>query len=551
MRELIQKSTLGKYARAVEEALAEMSEARILGRVWERDHTVWSPDPTEIANRLGWLDVAERTREAVGEIEGFREAVRRAGMRRVLLLGMGGSSLAPEVFSKVYGSIEDGLPLSVLDSTDADAVREQAQRFPPADTLYVVATKSGSTVETLSFFKYFYNLSVELLGEDVAGSHFVAITDPGSNLERLAEGHGFLRTFLNDPHIGGRYSALSYFGIVPAALAGVDVRRLLDRAVEMGEACRPEVPVEENPAAWLGAVLGELARAGRDKLTLVAPESIEPFGDWVEQLIAESTGKEGMGILPVVRELLFHDASFYGDDRIFVHLNLADEATHVPLLQKLEVGGHPVVRVPLTDLYDLGGQFFLWELATAVAGARLDIHPFNQPNVEAAKVQAKRLVKAYKEEGSLPEGEAAPLEGETLAEFLAPAEPGDYVAIQAYVHPTPAVEVALEELRRQIVERTRLATTIGYGPRFLHSTGQLHKGDAGNGCFVQFTSDSEVEVPIPDEAGEEGSSLSFNVLKMAQALGDYRALEEAGRRVIRFHLGEDVVAGIHRLAEML
>jgi glucose-6-phosphate isomerase len=463
------------------------------------------------------------------------DSVRGDGITDVLLLGMGGSSLAPEVFSHVFGGQGDGMPaLAVLDSTVPGAVLAQAERLDPARTLFIVATKSGGTVETLSFFKYFYNWTADALGSEQAGEHFVAITDPGSKLEALASRFQFRATFLNDSNIGGRYSALSYFGLVPAALVGVDIEKLLGRALEMADNCRSS----SNDGAWLGAVLGELARAARDKVTLIASPQLANFGDWVEQLVAESTGKEGKGILPVVGEPL-GPPEVYGDDRLFVYLQLDGDHTHEEAVQTLRDVGQPVIHLRLRDLYDLGDQFFLWEMATAVAGSRLGINPFDQPNVEAAKVLARDAIAVYTETGELPQGPPAALTPQALADFLSQANVGDYISLQAYVQPTTETDAVLLSLRSRLRDQLRLATTVGYGPRFLHSTGQLHKGDAGNGLFIQLTADEEHVVPIPDEAGSPESSMSFGVLMMAQALGDEQALLESGRRVIRFHLRLD------------
>jgi transaldolase/glucose-6-phosphate isomerase len=551
-------ASLGSYQAVVDDGLAEMKDNRVMARIWTHDHTVWKPEPTEITNRLGWLHTVEVMLENVPRLEELTEDVRAAGYTHALLLGMGGSSLAPEVFRKTFGVEEGYLDLAVLDSTDPGAVLAHAERLDgstelaevPARTLFIVATKSGTTVETLSFFRFFYNRVADAIGEDRTGEHFVAITDPGSKLADLAERYGFRATFLNDPNIGGRYSALSYFGLVPAALVGVDVPVLLDRA--MGATCGSEscVSVEDNPGARLGAILGELAKAGRDKVTFAISPAIASFGDWVEQLIAESTGKEGKGILPVVGERV-GPPDVYSDDRLFIYLRLEGENTHDVALQALEDAGHPVVRLRLNDLYDLGGQFFLWEIATAVAGHRLGINPFDQPNVEAAKALARRMVAEYTEKGSLPKGESAPLTAEALNGFLAQVQPGDYVALQAYLQPTAETDAGLGALRTRLRDRYRLATTLGYGPRFLHSTGQLHKGDAGHGLFIQLTADDPCDAPIPDEAGSPDLSITFGVLKAAQALGDRQALLDAGRRVIRFHLGMDVVGGLKRLTQAL
>jgi len=565
-------ASLGSYAEAVDAVLDEMEKHRILSRICAHDHTVWKPEPAGITNRLGWLHSAEAMLANVHRLEALAQAVHADGYTHALLLGMGGSSLAPEVFSKTFGAGAGAIPsrpyvnLAVLDSTDPGAVLYHAERLDPARTLFIVSTKSGDTVETLSFFKFFYNWTADALGMDRAGQHFIAITDPGSRLADLAQRYHFRATFLNDPTIGGRYSALSYFGLVPAALVGVDVSCLLDRALTTACGCEPRVATRDNPGAWLGAIMGELARVGRDKLTLMTPPAIASFGDWVEQLVAESTGKEGKGILPVVGEPV-GPPDVYGDDRLFVHLEIGDwEAENVGTpapntsvwpadrqhpISTLQDAGHPVVRLRLRDLYDLGGQFFLWEMATAVAGHRLGINPFDQPNVEAAKVLARQMVAEYTEKGVLPSGEAAPLTAEALSDFLSLARPGAYIAIQAYLTPTAETDAALQALRTRLRDRTRLATTVGYGPRFLHSTGQLHKGDAGNGLFIQFTADDLRDVPIPDEAGSPDSSVTFGVLKMAQALGDQQALLNAGRRVIRFHLKADVVAELELLTRSL
>ncbi len=562
MAAMNESASLGKYRADFDRALDEIAEQKIVARIWKHDHTVWKPEPEEITNRLGWLHTVEAMNESVEELEGFADRVRAEGYTQTLLLGMGGSSLAPEVFRKTFGVREGYLDLGVLDSTDPGAVLGQAERLDPRRTLFVVSTKSGTTVETLSLFKFFYNRVAESLGEEGAGEHFVAITDPGSKLALLAEKHRFRATFLNDPNIGGRYSALSYFGLVPAALVGVDLRLLLDRATRMICSKEPHVNVRNNPAARMGAIIGELANRGRDKLTLVASPEVSSFGDWVEQLIAESTGKEGRGILPLVGETL-EPPDVYGDDRWFAHLQMEGHKNNDAAIKALEDAGHPVVRLGLGDLYDLGGQFFLWEMATAVAGHRLGINPFDQPNVDAAKVLARRMVDEYVKKGALPEaeprltGEGISVYGdakgaspaEALKAFLAKGKPGAYVAIHAYVKPSLETYAALQALRHRLRDSLRLAVTVGYGPRFLHSTGQLHKGDAGRGYFIQFTADDRKDAPIPEEAGAAASSITFGVLKAAQAMGDREALREAGRSVIRLHLGEDVIAGLQYLAK--
>jgi len=555
---------VGKYQGLVDKALAEMKDQRVMTRIWAHDHTLWKPGPTEITNRLGWLHIAEEMDAKVQDIQERTDAVRADGYTHALLLGMGGSSLAPEVLRKTFGVKKGYLGLAVLDSTVPGAVLAQSERLNPESTLFIVSTKSGTTAEPLSFFRFFYNWMSDAVGTERAGEHFIAITDPGTPLIDIVERYQFREIFLNDPNIGGRYSVLSYFGLVPAALIGMDITLLLNRGTVMAQDCKPSNTSGSaaNPGLRLGAVLGELAKGGRDKVTFVISSQVASFGDWVEQLIAESTGKEGKGILPVVGEPL-GPPDKYGEDRLFVHLSLNGAETDEAALAGLEEQGHPIVRISLHDPYDLGGQCFLWEMAVAVAGHRLKINPFDQPDVESAKVLARQAVDEYKAKGTLPpeiptltDGDIA-VYGEVKAEnpgaalraFLSQAEPGAYVAIQAYIQPTPETDAALQALRMRVRDRFRLATTVGYGPRFLHSTGQLHKGDGGHGLFIQITADDPKDIPIPDEAGLPDSSLTFGVLKTVQAHGDRLALLNAGRRVIRFDLGGDVVKGLTILNE--
>jgi glucose-6-phosphate isomerase len=560
-------AALGSYGSAVDRAVKELFRNRIVTRIWEHDHTVWKPDPDQITNRLGWLHIAETMASKVSELTAFSEQMRQEGLTHALLLGMGGSSLAPQVFRLTFGVRPGHLDLSVLDSTDPRAVVSLDRKLEPAKTLYIASTKSGGTVETLSFLKYFYNRATDSLGEEAAGSHFIAITDPGSSLEALATELGFRRAFLNDPTIGGRYSALSYFGLVPAALVGVDLNTLLQGAIAAANAIHDHPLSPDSPAVQLGAIMGELAASGRDKLTLVLSPSIAPWGAWVEQLIAESTGKEGKGILPVDGEALLPPDA-YGRDRLFVHLQLAGEDPHGPPLAALEQAGHPVVRIRLESPYDLGREFFQWEMATAIAGHQLGINPFDQPNVESSKAMAREMLAAYEAEGSLPEppptvesegimafaDRPATGHGEVFRHLFSLAHTGEsgsprsYVALQAYLEPSAETDGALSDLRRTIQRATRMATTTGYGPRFLHSTGQLHKGDAGHGLFIQFTDHMPHDEPIPDAPGRQGSSVGFGILKMAQALGDYQAQLDAGRKVVRFHFTGDAAAGLRQLA---
>ena len=567
MPTLFDTASLGPDRAAVKAALADLAAGQVIDRIWARDHTVWRPDPSEIANRLGWLDIAERIRGALGPVRALVDTVLAEGYTHALLLGMGGSSLAPEVYRRTLGVSTGYLDLALLDSTDPRAVLDRAAWADAGRTLFVVSTKSGGTVETISLFKYFYNRVAVEVGPGAAGSRFIAITDRGSGLDELAKRYYFRATFHGDPNIGGRFSALSPFGLVPAALIGADLDRLLDRAVAAMAECRPSVDtaLSTNPGAVLGATLGALARAGRDKLTLVLSPEAAGLGDWIEQLVAESTGKRGTGILPVVGEPL-GAPKVYGDDRLFVHIRLAGDTTHDSAVRSLADAGYPVVRMEMADAYDLGRHLFIWEMATAVAASILGVHPFDQPDVDAAKDRARAFVAVYMTTGRLPEpapvldcdgitafGDAAKAAtaGEALRAMVDHVPAGGYVALQAYLPPTPAIAAALEALRTVLRDRTRRAVTLGYGPRFLHSTGQLHKGDAGLGRFIQFTTDAAADVPIPDEAGRPDTNLTFGILERAQALGDAEALVALGRRAVRLHLGADAVGGLRKVQDGL
>ena len=514
----------------IDETFSELRRRGVVSRIWRGDHTVWKPDSTEISDRLGWLTISDRIRDRVAGLQEFASQLRDEGYRHVVLLGMGGSSLGPEVIGQTFGPT-DGFPkLIVLDSTVPDSVQAVSNEIDPVRTLFLVSSKSGTTIESLSFYNHFRRLVDERCAERVAGQRFTAITDPDTPLERLGELDRFRRIFLNASDIGGRYSVLSYFGMVPAALAGVDVARLLERSDEMKDLCAPHGPVEANPGASLGVVMATHAQAGRDKLTLVMSPGISSFGLWVEQLIAESTGKEGKGIIPVAGEPLA-GPSCYGEDRLFVCLRLeGDENDHLDAhVAGLEAAGHPIVRLELRDRYDLGAEFFRWQFATAVAGSLLGIHPFDQPNVQQAKDETDKGLREYRESGSLPR----PDEEGSLASLLAQAKPGDYLAVLAYVRETQQTNEALSELRRRVMERYRIATTVGYGPRFLHSTGQIHKGGPNSGLFLQITAEREHDIPVP------GEPYTFGVLADAQALGDMRALKAQGRRVAGVRLSAD------------
>ncbi|HZO35987.1 MAG TPA: bifunctional transaldolase/phosoglucose isomerase [Solirubrobacteraceae bacterium] len=497
---------------------------RVVERIWDRDATLWAPSGTpEVADRLGWLTIAERMRAVAGELTTWAAST---GALDVVLLGMGGSSLAPEVLRRSF-AIEH---LHVLDSTDPGAIRALEQAIDLETALFVVSSKSGGTIETLSHFAHFWERS----GGD--GSRFVAVTDPGSPLEALAAEHGFLRTFAADPEIGGRYSALSYFGLVPAALAGIDIVALLAGAETAETACR-ETAADANPGLWLGCALGELALAGRDKLTFVVDEPLASFGLWAEQLIAESTGKLGRGILPVADEPL-GAVEAYGDDRVFLHLRAgeAPDAAREAALQALEAAGHPVLTLTAGGPEDLGRIFFLAEFATAVAGWALGINPFDQPNVQEAKDATARVLEA---------GDSEPPSTPALAELLADAAPPRYVAILGYVPPTPAFDEAIVELRRAIRDTTRATTTFGYGPRYLHSTGQFHKGGPAQGLFVELVHDGGEQIAIP------GKPFGFAELEHAQALGDLQTLLAHGLGACRLTLDGDPAAAVRRLAAEL
>ena len=562
------KAELGSYSDDVKAALKKMEGESWLRRVWRKDATLWKDDEAHkkiIANALGWVTVVDQLVEHAGELAAFSQRVRNDGFTDVMLLGMGGSSLCPEVFRRTFGKI-DGFPtLHVLDSTDPATVASFEQRVDLPHTLFAVASKSGTTTEPLMFYKYFFNRLREIKG-DRAGENFVAITDPGTLMEEMSKGDSFRRIFLNPADIGGRYSALSYFGMVPASLQGFDFKTLLDRADRAQNACMHYVPAEDNPAARLGAILGTLRNAGRDKLTLsIAPE-IASLGLWIEQLIAESTGKEGKGIIPIAGEPL-GAPGVYGDDRLFVHIGVgAPDADTEAKLRALESAGHPVVRRRLHDLLDLGEEFYLWEMATAIAGAIIGINSFDQPNVQESKDNTKHFLEVYKKEGSLPDQELgsegrglkAYCDAETIGQLgsaisvedfitahLGRAHPGDYIALLDYIMETSEHEEIVQSIRTHLRDALHVATTTGYGPRFLHSTGQLHKGGPASGVFIQVTADNSVDVPLPNEP------FTFGVLKQAQALGDFQSLSSRHRRAIRLHLGTNVAAGLATLLEIV
>jgi transaldolase/glucose-6-phosphate isomerase len=535
------EAQLGAIDGAVGKRLEQLEQTAVVRRIAEKDAGLWKPNgsaQTEIRERLGWLDVADRMEERVPELEALRKELVGEGFTDAVLMGMGGSSLAPEVFRQTFGAPKGALDVHVLDTTDPAAIVALAKLIDVRKAVFIVASKSGTTLETLSHYHYFWQQAGQ------KGSQFIAITDPGTPLADEATRRSFRRSFLNPPDIGGRYSALSYFGLVPAALGGVDVSGLLDRTATMMQACSPSVRAGENPGAWLGAVFAEAAKVGRDKITIVAPAAIQSFGVWAEQLIAESTGKEGKGLVPVADEAL-GPPQVYGSDRLFVRLALPGDDEPVALAA-LGKAGHPVVTLKLSDPLAIGAEFFRWEYAIAVAGAILGINVFDQPNVQ----EAKDLTRKVLGEGNPPTvGEGIRWAGQSgatleaaIQALLGQVRAGDYVALLAFIPPSAEHDRALNAIRLAIRDSYRVATTVGYGPRYLHSTGQLHKGGPNTGVFLQLVGDDPDDLAIP------GEKFSFGVLKQAQALGDFQALRNHGRRVLRIQ-ARDVGQGLLKIGQ--
>ena len=537
-------------------------------RLWAKDPAVWTgSDENEW---LGWLYVVGAHSDEAEALETLAEDVRRAGFRHVMLLGMGGSSLCAEVLRQTFGRI-DGYPeLLVLDSVVPAQVKAFEARIDPTRTLFLVSSKSGGTTETAVLTQYFMDKVSRTDAGDAAARNFVAITDPGTTLHTRAKRDRFRSIRYGEPSIGGRYSALSNFGLVPAALMGVDVKAFLDRTDIMVRACASRVPPETNPGVMLGAVLGTLAKRGREKVTIIVSPGLRALAAWLEQLLAESTGKLGAGLIPVADERL-GAPDVYGDDRLFVYAHLSSD--RCPELDAgidvLAAAGHPVVRLSIDDRMDIGQAFFRWEIGTAVAGSILGINPFDQPDVEAAKVATRRLMAAYEETGALPRLSPLARDGDLalfalgrdaeglqaaagssdlaglLGAHLARIRPGDYFALTAYLEMNDANHELLQTIRHTVRDAKRVATTLGYGPRFLHSTGQLHKGGPATGVFLQLTSDDAEDLQIP------GQSYTFGVLTQAQAAGDFEVLAERGRRSLRVHLGKDPGAGLTRLGVLV
>ncbi|HWP93298.1 MAG TPA: bifunctional transaldolase/phosoglucose isomerase [Thermodesulfobacteriota bacterium] len=553
----------------MESTLDEWQVAGKVRRLWARDASLWTG--TDEGKWLGWLGITEDQLAHSRHLIDIAEEVKSAGFSHALLLGMGGSSLCPEMLRMTFGKI-DGYPeLHVLDSTDPARIKSIESKIDPANTLFIVSSKSGTTLEPNIFKQYFFERVKEVVGADKAGQRFIAITDPGSHLQQVAESEGFRHVFFGLPSIGGRYSALSDFGMVPGAIMGVDTLKFLDRADEMAVSCSSCLPVKDNPGVVLGIILGVLAKNGRDKVTIVTSPGIWDFGAWLEQLLAESTGKEGKGLIPVDREAL-GPPDVYGNDRVFAYMRLesAPDESQDKAVDALEKAGHPVVRISVADIYDLGQECFRWEMATAVAGSIIGINAFNQPDVEASKVATRNLTAEYEKTGSLPS--EAPILGEDgiklfsdekNADSLAGASdgdksllgylrahlnrirPGDYFAILAYVEMSEAHERELQEIRLAVRDRKRVATCLGFGPRFLHSTGQAYKGGPNTGVFLQITCDDAIDLPVP------GQKYTFGIVKAAQARGDFQVLAERNRRALRVHLGADVPAGLTRLKQVI
>lgn len=529
------------FAPTINSTLERLSRDRVVDRLWSKDHRLWKDDPTEISNRLGWLTVQDQMRQKILQLQHCESVAKEMQVKDVVLLGMGGSSLGPEVFRTVCGSQKAAPRLWVLDSTVPGWVRQVTKAISPAKTLFLVASKSGGTIEVLSLFSHFWLLVSKTKGNH-GGKQFVAITDPGTSLEQMAKEYGFGQVFTNPADIGGRYSVLSLFGLVPAALLGLDITRLLDRAAEMAERCREQDKVVANPGAYLGAAMGSLAKSGRDKVTIIASPSLSTFGLWVEQLLAESTGKEGTGLIPIAQEPVVMPKA-YGDDRFFVYLKLKGDKNGAldRAVQTLIKAQHPVLQLDLKDRYDLGAEFFRWEFATAIAGHVLGIHPFDQPNVQESKDNTNRVLDVYQSTGRLPDQAATDPKGVAQA-FANHLQPGTYVSVLAYTTPTRSLETAMGRLRKALMAKHRVATTFGYGPRYLHSTGQLHKGGPNTGVFVELMDRMKPDLAIP------GKPFSFGTLAQAQAAGDLESLRAHDRHAIRILLGPDPAATVARIA---
>ena len=552
-------------AKAVQSEVSAWQSGGKMQRLWDHDATLWSG--ADEAKWLGWLGVVDEQLANIAVLQAAAKDAQAGGFEHILLLGMGGSSLCPEVLRLTFGKIAGFPELHVLDSTDPAQVKALENAINPARTLFVVASKSGSTLEPNILKQYFFSVCEKALGKGKAGQHFIAITDPGSKMQQVAEADGFRHIFFGLASIGGRYSALSNFGMVPAALMGLDTTQFLDRAKAMTQLCGGQTPVAQNPAALLGIILGAAAKQGRDKLTIVASPAIFDLGAWLEQLVAESTGKDGHGIIPVDREPM-QAPDAYSQDRVFVYVRLESkpDTKQDATIAAIEKAGHPVIRLTMNDIYDLGAEFFLWEVATAVAGAVIGINAFNQPDVEASKIATRTLTSAYEQTGSLPaeapivddsgirlfadERNASDLaaaagSSRTLVSYLkahlSRIQSGDYFAVLGYIPMNATHDDSLQGIRRAVLNNKRVATCLGFGPRFLHSTGQAYKGGPNSGVFLQVTCDDAADLPVPQQ------KYSFGIVKAAQARGDFQVLADRGRRALRVHLGKDLKAGLAQL----
>ncbi|MCY7374397.1 MAG: bifunctional transaldolase/phosoglucose isomerase [Pyrinomonadaceae bacterium] len=545
---------------AVQTKFDEWQKEDKIARIWKKDASVWTN--TDEAKWLGWLDSVAAELAKVAEYKEFAEDAR--AFESVVLLGMGGSSLCPEVLAETFGKKQ----FYILDSTVPAQIKTLESKIDLAKTLFIVASKSGSTLEPNTFKQYFFERVSETVGAGNAGKHFVAITDPNSKMQTVAEAGNFRKIFYGNPEVGGRFSALSPFGMAAGAAMDLNVEEFLTRAAEMVAACKNEIP-GENPGAILGTILGVCQTNGRDKLTIFTSQEISDVGAWLEQLIAESTGKDDVSIIPVDREPI-RGAEIYGDDRIFVHLKLKDSADEIAEeLTALEKAGHPVIRIELADKMNLGQEFFRWEFATAVAGAIMKINPFNQPDVESAKIEAKKLTEEYEQKGELPDEQpfyeadgiklftseqyaeelSGAVEEKSIAELLEAhllnLRENDYFALLAYVEMNAETQEILQKIREKVLENEHVATCLGFGPRFLHSTGQAYKGGANNGVFLQITSEDREDLPVPNQ------KYTFGTVKSAQSRGDFQVLLDRERRALRVHLGKDVTAGLEKLASSI
>lgn len=562
------KISAGPWSDRVQATLDDWQRDGKTARMWNGDVTLWSGRDEN--KWIGWMNIVGQQQKQAGVFAEVAADVKGAGFRHVVLLGMGGSSLCPDVLQRTFGAAAGFPRLHIVDSMVPAQIMTVEKQIDIQQTLFIVSSKSGTTIEPNVLKQYFMDKVAQAVGADKAGSRFMAISDPGTKMEQIAKADHFRRTLFGLPTIGGRYSAMSNFGMVPAATIGMDVPAFLDRTQMMVEACSANMPAEKNPGVALGAILGTLTKLGRDKVTVISSPGIASLGDWLEQLLAESLGKEGKGLIPVAEESL-GPPSVYGDDRVFAYVRLDKEpsAEQDAAIAALEKAGQPVVRIGLSDRMELGQQFFQWEIATAVSGSILGVNPFDQPDVEAAKIAARKLTSAYEETLTLPAETAVLTEGGIslfadpknaaalasaaksktvagyLAAHLARIKTGEYFAINAYVEMNDANGAPLQAMRHAVRDSKRVATTLGYGPRFLHSTGQLHKGGPNNGVFLQITSDDVKDLPIP------GQKFTFGILKRCQAQGDFEVLAERDRRLLRVHLGPDVKAGLVQLQKMV